>query len=46
MFYKDEMFHIIIHQKEQLYDLQNYMESVFIHWVACGKYRLSLFCIT
>ena len=28
-FYKDEMFHIILHQKEQLYDLQNYMICIF-----------------
>ena len=47
-FYKDEMFHIILHQKEQLYDLQNYLESnvFFIHWIARGKYRLFVFCIT
>ena len=27
--HKDEMLHIILHQKEQFYDLQNYMECIF-----------------
>ena len=39
-FFKDEIFHIILHQKEQLYDLQNYMECIFYSLNSAWKVQI------
>ena len=38
-FFKDEMFHIL-HQKEQLYGLQNYMEFIFYSLNSAWKVQI------
>ena len=40
MVYKNEMYPIILHQKEQKYDLQNYVECIFCSLSSVWKVQI------